>query len=233
MKVIGISGGFGDAEGFKRSGVNDYYVQAVLKAGATPLILPICQDEKAIETMVDLCDGFILSGGVDIHPMYYHEEISNQCEDFDVLRDQFEWLLLEAVEKKSKPVLGICRGAQLLNVFYGGTLYQDLSMKDDLYVMHRQKGSRGFGCHQIQVVKDTFLSEIYNHHALVNSYHHQAVKDLAPLFNIVATSLDGVVEAFENQSKNIYAVQFHPEMMVEHDLRAVQLFKTFLERVED
>lgn len=232
MKVIGISSGFGDAEGFKRNGVNDHYIEAVIQAGAVPMILPVCENEAAVKHMIQLCDGVILSGGVDLHPSYYGEEVTSLCEAFDVLRDCYEWHLLDGIKQTKKPVLGICRGAQILNVYFGGTLYQDLSMKKDSYVMHRQLGSRGYGCHQITVAKNSFLVDIYHSGDLVNSYHHQAIKQLAPSFKTAALSLDGVVEAFENDAEKIYAVQFHPELMILHDAKARRLFQWFIERID-
>ena len=232
MKIIGISGGSTSIEGFVRSGINEMYVKAVIAAGAAPVLLPITSDQQAIEAMVGLCDGIILSGGVDIHPCHYHEEILQVCEDFDVFRDDFEYKLLDVALSKNIPILGICRGSQMLNVYFGGTLYQDLSLKADCKIMHRQKGSRGFPCHRIDVRPDTFLSRIYQSGDLVNSYHHQAVKDLAKPFTLVATSDDGVVEAFENSEMHIYAVQFHPEMMIENDPKAKEIFVQFIERFE-
>lgn len=232
MKIIGISGGSGNTDRFIRSGVDENYVKAVQGAGAVPLILPICQDQQAIEEMVKICDGIVLSGGVDIHPRYYHEEILQACGEFDVYRDQFEITLLTAAKKWHKPILGICRGAQMINVFYGGSLYQDLSLNEQCYVRHSQQGSRGFGSHSIQVMPNTFLASLYQDGDLVNSYHHQAVKQLAEGFRIAALSADGIVEAYEHLHDPIYAVQFHPEVMIEHDEKARQLFAWFVERIE-
>lgn len=232
MKVIGLSGSEMVVDGVTKSFANIDYVNAVLKAGAVPLILPVCDNQTVIKEMVEQCDGIIMCGGVDIHPSYYGEDILSICEDFDVKRDRYETLLLTALSKTPKPILGICRGAQMLNVYYGGTLYQDLSQAKDCRVMHRQRGSRGHGCHQIRVEKGSFLDGIYKDGDLVNSYHHQAVKDLAKEFKVAARSSDGIIEAFEHNEKKIYAVQFHPEVMVDHDHKALEIFKQFLERIE-
>lgn len=232
MKVIGISGGSTSVEGFVRSGISEMYVKAVIAAGGAPVLLPITGNKEAVEAMAALCDGIILSGGVDIHPRHYHEDILSVCGDFDVFRDDFEYKLLDAAIKKQVPILGICRGSQMLNVYFGGTLYQDLSLKENCRVMHMQKGSRGYPCHSLQVEPDTFLSNIYQSGDMVNSYHHQAVKDLAQPFKLAATSSDGVVEAFENKDMHIYAVQFHPEMMIENDDKAKAIFVQFVEGIE-
>ena len=97
--------------------------------------------------------------------------------------------------------------------------------------MHQQVGSRGYGCHAIEVKAQSFLSEIYQNGDLINSYHHQAVKDLATCFKVSALSQDGVIEAFEHIEQDIYAVQFHPEVMVENDEKALMVFKKFMERI--
>lgn len=232
MKVIGLTATYIDKEGVCKSGVNDTYVNAVLKAGAVPLILPICQDKKVIEAMVDACDAIIMTGGVDIHPRYYHEEISRYCGAFDVDRDSFEIMLLDILDQKQLPILGICRGCQMLNVYYGGTLYQDLGQEKTCTIMHNQLGSRGYGCHGIYLKENNFLSSIYQDGDLVNSYHHQAVKDLAPCFKEAAISQDGIIEAYQHISKPIYAVQFHPEVMVENDDKALKIFSQFVEGIE-
>lgn len=232
MKVIGLSGGYIEVNGIKRVYVNDDYVQAVLKAGATPLILPLCEDINVIKQMIACLDGLIITGGEDIHPSYYHEEPSTLCGEFSYHRDRYEFQLMAAFEATNKPILGICRGAQALNVFFGGTLYQDLSLKPDCHIMHRQAGSRGYGCHSIEVVPGSFLDAIYQTGDLINSYHHQAIKDLGAGLVVAATSKDGVIEAVQHQTKPIYAVQFHPEVMVANDQKALQLFKQFVERIE-
>lgn len=119
----------------------------------------------------------------------------------------------------------------MLNVYFGGTLYQDLSLKENCQVMHNQKGSRGYPCHRIQILPNSFLETIYHQEGFVNSYHHQAIKELAPIFCVAAKSQDGVIEAFENKEKQIYAVQFHPEMMFENDLKSLAVFTQFIEGI--
>lgn len=231
--VIGVTGGSTNVEGFVRGGINELYFKAVEATGNTPIMLPIIQSKECIQQMVSLCDGIILTGGVDIHPRYYGEEILKECGDFDCFRDQFEWFLLEEVSKQQKPILGICRGIQMLNVFYGGTLYQDLGLKSDCILMHNQKGSRGFGSHTISICENSFLYDVFGKQAFVNSYHHQAIKDLANGFKITATSQDDVVEGIEHTQLPIWAVQFHPEMMFENDEGCKYLFEHFMTKVKE
>lgn len=154
-------------------------------------------DTKEIDRIVKECDGLCVPGGVDINPKLYNEE-NNGSETFYDFIDELDYAYIDAFHKANKPILGICRGHQIINVFFGGTLYQDI--KD-----HRN-------CwHEVDVEQDGYINKIYNCEKLkVNSWHHQAVKDVAANFKVVARSLDGYVEAM--QYENIYTVQWHPEM---------------------
>jgi Predicted glutamine amidotransferases len=231
--VIGLSGGNSDVEGFIRSGINEMYIKAVMMAGAIPLIIPINQDCETIRAQLSVIDGLILTGGVDIHPKYYNQEILKECGEFDALRDEFEMLLLEVAVKQARiPIFGICRGLQILNVYFGGSLYQDINYNDFVKIKHTQIGSRGYGSHFIDIYKDTFLESIYGKQGFVNSYHHQSVNQLASNFKVVAKSKDGIIEAIEHGTKPIYAVQFHPEIMVENDEFSLDIFKYFINEVK-
>lgn len=231
-KIIGLSGGSSDSEGFIRSGINEMYVKAILKAGATPVIIPIHQDKEAIKHQISIIDGLVLTGGVDIHPKYFKQEIMKDCGEFDVYRDEFEMLLVEEATKENLPILGICRGIQLLNVFYKGTLFQDIAKKSEFFIKHSQNGSRGFGSHFISIARDSFLYPIYGKTGFVNSYHHQAIDKLADNFEIVAQSADGIIEAIQDKYKRIYGVQFHPEMMIANDKESLNIFEFFLSEIK-
>ena len=227
-QIIGVASGAGAGATPFRNGISHDYITSVINAGATPVIIPLSDTKDVIEQAVSLCDGVILTGGVDINPNLYQEDIHVACGETNDLRDTFEMYVLEACEKQNKPVLGICRGIQMINVYYGGTLYQDLPSEYPDRIKHAQNGSRGNGCHTIHIEDHSFLSEILGNKAYVNSYHHQAVKDLAEGFRVVARTNDGVVEAIEDTKRHIYGVQFHPEVMSSTHEDMLAIFKSFI-----
>ena len=155
-------------------------------------------DEAAkAETAVKDCDALCVPGGIDVDPARYDEEM-NGTRAFSDWLDDLDYAAIDAFHKAGKPILGICRGQQVINVFFGGTLYQDI---------YGHWGNR----HDVTIVKDSFVRKIYDTDRLrVNSYHHQSVKDVAPGFTVAAIADDGTIEAL--QYKNIYTVQWHPEM---------------------
>ena len=156
-------------------------------------------------------DGLLLCGGNDSHPKFYGEEI-NGAVDIDLERDEAELALTDAFVKAGKPILGICRGMQALNVFCGGSMIQDIPSEYETKIIHRlDKPEIAF--HKILVEKSSPLSEImgFGEH-LINSYHHQAVKEVAPDFSVCATAEDGIIEAIYHKNKKfILGVQWHPE----------------------
>lgn len=231
-KIIGVSGGIGEVNGFIRSGVSPSYFEAVTKAGGAPIMLPIIGDEDAIKDALSICDGLILSGGPDIDPIHYGQPIHRLCGEINEPRDDFEFKLMKAAKAQDIPILGICRGIQMINVYFGGTLFQDVSLKDKDVIQHSQKGSRGKGCQTITVEENSFFHQILDSTAYVNSYHHQSIDQVAPGFKVTAVAVDGIVEAIEHEDKKIYGVQFHPEMMHENDPKMLAIFKKFIEIIE-
>ncbi len=152
-------------------------------------------------------DGLVLCGGNDIYPSYYGEEIDGSV-NIDEARDAAEIKLARAFIEAKKPILGICRGSQLLNVVFGGSLYQDLQGAD----RHKSYDRENYRVHEITAREGSILYNLYDEKFLVNSAHHQAVKKLGAGL-IVTASADGVVEAFEHESLPVFGVQFHPEKM--------------------
>lgn len=229
--IIGISGSwiieteYGFA-GYKRAYVNDDYVQSVLRAGGIPLILPIVEDLAVIESYIEQIDGLIMSGGHDVNPILFNEEPSNKLGDILPERDAFDIALIKSCMKAKKPLLGICRGEQILNVANGGTLYQDLSFAPNSSIKHNQKTNYDFATHSVDIEKGSKLYEILGEEILVNSFHHLAVKDVAPDFKIVATSKDGIVEGIEKIGDEfIIGVQWHPEMLSKKYSNMAKLFE--------
>lgn len=200
------------------------YTEAIRKAGGIPVILPTLSTDQEADALLERLDGIVFSGGEDVHPSWYGEEILNETVAIDSVRDHSDSLLARAVLRSGKPVLAICRGEQLMNVILGGSLYQDIPTQ--LPEAHVHRGVY----HPIGLVEGGFLEQLYGKDSLrVNSRHHQAVKDPAPGITVAAWSDDGIVEAWENPQ--IWAVQFHPESMVEEDDSWLRLFKAYLMRL--
>lgn len=147
--------------------------------------------------VLETCDGLFVPGGCDIDPSNYNEEINGSIDPIDFI-DDLDIFYIKEFYKAKKPILGICRGIQIINVCFGGTLYQDIKNHKDIF-------------HDVKVAKDSFIYDLYKKEILsVNSYHHQVIKDLGEGLRAVAYSSEGYVEAI--QGKNIYAVQWHPEI---------------------
>ena len=198
------------------------YTNALFRAGGVPVILPTVKTAEEAECLMGKLDGFILSGGEDVNPAWYGEEVLNSTVECDFVRDRSDSLLLAAALSAGKPVLAICRGSQLANVFLGGSLYQDIPSQLPGNVGHSGK------THAIGLEPDCFLARLYGPDSLkVNSFHHQCVKDLGTGVKVTARSSDGVVEAWE--APGITAVQFHPEKMLPTDDRWLILFQAWVE----
>lgn len=212
------------------------YVRAIKDANGLPLILPVLDDLSVIEAYVDLLDGLLLSGGVDIDSVNYREE---PLHDYKRLwpitpeRDFFELTLTRALMDADKPILGICRGLQLINVAANGSLYQDLSFQDisTVRLCHFQEAPWWYPTHNVELVSSTRLYEILNQQLIrVNSLHHQSIKDVAPGLVISAKAVDGTIEGIESvQNKFVLGVQWHPELLLEKNDIWLNLFERFVD----
>lgn len=208
--IIGISVNYKDGT----SRIADAYVQAVVLAGGTPLLVPVTDDEQTLAAAVRQLDGLVLSGGADIDPKYFGEDIMPECGAIDATRDTYDLRLVDYARRYQTPILGICRGMQILNVQMGGTLYQDIYAQNTATLLRHDQGDtpRTEATHQVAVGRGTKLEEITAAKTLsVNSFHHQAVKDIAPTLRASAHSTDGLCEAVESPDYPIVGVQWHPE----------------------
>ena len=205
--VIGITGNYEDLACKLGKG----YYQSVIAAGGVPLIIPPSADKDVLMNTLDHIDALILSGGGDINPLYAGEEPVPGLHGINQERDLPELLITRLAYNRQLPMLGICRGIQTLAVALGGKVCQDITAT----VKHSQDADRSEPTHSVNVVEDSTLFNIYKEQRLmVNSFHHQAVEDAGSKFRVVATALDGIVEAIESaEMKSILGVQWHPECM--------------------
>ena len=206
------------------------YVRAIEKAGGVPLVLPYTESTDVIRRFVELCDGFFFTGGVDIAPARYGEATRPLCDEIHLLRDALEFAVWQEAFPTGKPLLGICRGAQLFNVALGGTLYQDLPSECPSDIAHRQNEDKFEFSHDIAVLPDTPLAALLGVSRIRgNSFHHQALKSLGTSLAVMAKADDGVIEAFWSvDHPYLRAYQWHPERLYDKDENARIIFADFI-----
>ncbi|MBX6763237.1 MAG: gamma-glutamyl-gamma-aminobutyrate hydrolase family protein [Rubrobacteraceae bacterium] len=209
------------------------YVQSVVEAGGVPVVLPPVVGRGAVDALLGGIDGLLLSGGSDLDPSHYGEERMPETGTTLPERDAFELALAGRALEAGLPVLGICRGLQVLNVLLGGSLYQDLHAQFGEGVLeHRQKEPKWVPAHEVEIAGESLLGRILGKERLaVNSYHHQAVKEVAGDLRVSARSPDGVVEALEwrDGSRWVLGIQWHAEAMREAWPEQRRLFSAFVE----
>lgn len=206
------------------------YPDAVEAAGGAPVMLPLTDDEKLWERYFALADGLLFTGGQDVSPSLYGESETQLCGEICAARDRQEKRLLELALAQDKPFFGICRGIQLLNAVLGGTLWQDLPSQLPSGVIHSQKPPYDAPSHSVRIDCSSPLFALINTPTLgVNSYHHQAIRTLAPPLQAMAYASDGVVEAVCEPEKTFaWAVQWHPEYSFRSDAASIELMRAFV-----
>lgn len=206
-----------------------YNTSAVLDAGGIPLIPPYLNEEDA-ESLMSRAHGLLMTGGADIAPQLYGEEKQEVCGAIEPQRDQSDLALLRAALKLHKPVLCICRGCQMVNAYFGGTLYQDLPTQHGTDILHSQDQNFAHGVHPVRVVEGSPLHRLCGKtELLVNSLHHQAVRGLAPGLSPMAYGPDGIVESYflQDETHWLRAYQWHPEMLQDAQERDL-IFREFI-----
>lgn len=212
------------------------YIQSILKAGGAPVIIPPVTDGATLRQIVASLDGLVMTGGEDINPLWYNEQPIQPLQEIDPVRDEYELKLLKLATDRNIPVFGICRGQQLINIAFGGTLYQDIpSQRSANYIKHVQNLPIGYGSHTVSLVPGSQLAAITGQKELLtNSLHHQAVKDLALGFRATAYTTDSIVEAIEAwPDRPILGVQWHPEgLTAGGDTTMLKLFRFLVDKAE-
>lgn len=207
--------------------------EAIVAAGGLPIMLPHLMEEADIDEIAEHIDGLFLAGGYDIDPTLFDEEPHPNLGVIIPSRDAFELALAKKVLALKKPILGVCRGAQILNIAVGGDMYQDITtqVKTDL-LQHQQKAPRFHGSHFIDVTEGSLLHRLTGLHRMkVNSRHHQANRQVPEPFIVSGVSSDGIVEAIESTQHHFaLGVQWHPENMARaKDSASLGIFAGFIE----
>ena len=229
------------------------YMDGIEEAGGLPIMLPLTSDDHEIRQLADMCDGILFTGGQDVNPTLYGEKVTPEYQatkpELSAERDAMEPPLLDTMIQFDKPVLGICRGIQLINACLGGTLWRDLPSEHPSDVTHHMMKPPydAFG-HDVTVEPGTPLDDMLNGmpqsqvdestmkrnddgnwSIAVNSYHHQAVRTVAPTLKVMATATDGITEAvYRPESRFLWAVQWHPEFLHNVDARSRAIFSEFV-----
>lgn len=208
------------------------YPDAIRDSGGIPVILPLHISPGDAAEILDRCDGLILTGGPDVHPALFGEEIHEACGSICPARDTLEQALYRHALERDMPVLGICRGIQTINVFQGGTLYQDLPTEKPSDVSHNSERPYDRVIHHVNLSGP--LRALLGVERLgVNSIHHQAVKDLGEDLEVMAVSDDQVVEALRHKRKKfVWGVQWHPEFSFQVDENSRKIVKAFVDACE-
>lgn len=211
-----------------------YYAEAIYSAGGIPIYLPLIPEQDYLETVTNNLDGVVLSGSnSDVDPLRYGQGPHIKLGAVSYERDETDILLLQLCENKRIPVLAICYGMQLLNVYRGGTLFQDLEAQIEDVLKHRQEGNYARPSHSIKIKEESLLAILAGGNtARVNSHHHQGVDTLGQDLEPIAWSADGLVEAIVNTRPDhfILGVEWHPEAGWEKDQLSQALFRHFVSR---
>lgn len=211
------------------------FIYSISKLGGIPLLLPKVENEDVIKGQLEHIDALFLTGGSDIDPDTYGENPHPKLEKVEAGRDKYELELIRLAMEKDIPILGICRGSQLLNSIAGGTMYQDLESEyGESLIQHKQASDRDFLNHKIEVMEGTKLHAIVGTTEMsVNSFHHQANHDIGASFDVSAVAPDGVIEAIESKEHDfVMGLQFHPEDAFEFDESSRKIMEAFIDAAQ-
>lgn len=232
--IIGVNIDAAGDDYHGRLNLSSDYIDAVTSAGGIPIILPLVTDHDAVQRYVEMCDGFLFTGGRDISPARYGaEEVHETVRLLNPRRENFDFAMIEAVLAANKPMLGVCLGSQEINVALGGSMIQDLPSQTSSTINHKP-GERGFN-HSVDITTGTKLHDIAGTTTLqVNSIHHQACDALGRGVLVSARAPDGVVEAYEvNGHDFVMGIQWHPEDLVSSGPEHLAIYKALVNAAQE
>ena len=203
------------------------YGEAVIRAGGIPVYLPATEALEDQDQILAMVDGLITPGGADVDPSFYGQERTDVCGPSSTVLDSYEISLIRKAEKASVPLLGICRGMQVINVALGGTLIQDIPSQWPNSINHAVRADDPGYLHEVNLQDGHLMKMIGTDKIMTNSRHHQAVDRVAAGMRIVGSAADGITEAMENRDGSILAVQWHPELLTE-DEPSLRLLSQFI-----
>lgn len=211
------------------------YLDGIYQAGGIPIVFPFLEHEAEVKELAKMCDGFLFTGGHDVSPKLYQEEPLDGLVTCCKKRDRMETMVLGEAIRTDKPLLGICRGLQFINVGLGGTLYQDIPTQHPSEVEHHQQAPYDSPSHEVEIMQDSPLYHCLKMQRLsVNSCHHQAVKTIGPGLEVMAAAKDGIVEAlYLPGHRFLWAVQWHPEFSYQKDGNSRRIFSAFIDAAID
>lgn len=214
----------------KKLDINNAYLHSIEQAGGIPICIPNATEET-VETLLSRIDGLLLIGGADIDPFLFGEEPHAKIGSVVRDRDDSDLLLMNHAFKKQMPILGVCRGQQVMNVALGGTIIQDIPSQVDNALLHKQPSKRGELAHSVEVLTPKFKGIFETETFRVNTFHHQSVGKLGDGLKLSAVAKDGIIEGIEHESHPYcVSVQWHPEeLAINGDVYAQRLFKSFVE----
>ncbi len=204
------------------------YIDAVLAAGGKPLLIPVMPDDVAEENL-SVIDALLIPGGVDIDPRHFNERPSQKLGRVNPRLDALELGLVKKALSQNMPMLGICRGCQMITVAAGGSLVQDIPSQVGGAQKHQQQAPRWYGTHEVVLDEGSLMARIHGTRRLyVNSYHHQSIKNPGDGFTVTAHALDGIAEAAESSKGFRLCIQWHPEAMCDHEPLFLEPFKALM-----